>query len=188
MSINASKQALIDYLTNARSKREERGCLAQIETILFLKEKVTPDYHAYAVRYTSTTGQQWEEAWCMRANPDRVPENAWVWPTGTGSRTKAENRFVTTEDEQRAHESQPWIRLSGEEKPEGYWFLHGYLIANGYDVARVRMVPASGSVEVDEVQDGFVLFLKQCSLPIEFELYSPSHALIGKQRWDFEPL
>lgn len=36
------KQALIEYLTNARFHRDERGIMANVETLLFLQEKAGP--------------------------------------------------------------------------------------------------------------------------------------------------
>ena len=205
-----SKQALIRDLTNTKSKREEQGCLAKVETIRFLKEKALPGLHAYAVRYTSTTQQQWDEVRCFIQN---APEAGEVCHTSTtqqqwdganlithvthatmrlqqtlfGGRGKTENRGVTTEEERIEHGSQPWIKLSAMEG-SGHWLLYGTLIANGHDVASVRMIPPSGQVEEDEIHDGFVFFLSQGSPPIAFELYSPSHTLVGKQLWEFDPL
>ncbi|HZU67985.1 MAG TPA: hypothetical protein VFA09_11975 [Ktedonobacteraceae bacterium] len=186
MSTNDPKQVIIDYLSNTKSRREERGVLAQVETILFLKEKILPNLQAYAVRYMSTTGQQWDEAYCILPASDQ--DVAGIWPTSSGFRLKTENRLATTEEERGKHGSQPWIKLSGGEVVAGYWFLYGHLIANGYDVAHVRMIPASGPVEEDEVYDGVILLLSPCSPPIEFEFYNPSHTLIGKQLWDVAPL
>lgn len=205
-----SKQALIRDLTNAESKREERGCLAKVETIRFLKEKALPGLHAYAIRYTSTTHQQWDEVRCFIQNAHEAAEvrhtstthHQWdganritqvthatmcIRQTSFGGRGKTENRFVTTEEERIEHGSQPWIKLSAMEGA-GHWLLYGNLIANGHDVASVRMIPTSGQVEEDEIDDGFVLFLSQGSPPIAFELYSPSHTLVGKQLWEFDPL
>src|SRR5579883_2690198 len=66
----------------------------------------------------------------------------------------------------------------------GYRFFVGYLIANGQDVASVRMVPHVGPAEEDEVRDNTVLFLCECSHPVIFEFYNTLHALIATQRWN----
>ena len=179
MSLDTSKQKFIAYLTNTKTKREEHGCLAQAETILFLKEKELPDAHAYAVRYTSTTGQQWDEAHCFLHAPH---EGAGIRSTSFGIREKTADRFVATEEECTLHGSKPWVKLSGGER-DGYWLVYGHVITNGYDVAHVRMIPASGQMEEEEIHDGLVFFLSRCSPPMTFELYDLAHIAVEKQAW-----
>jgi hypothetical protein len=164
MSTDDPRQVVIDYLSDKKFQREKRGCLAKVETILFLKVKALPNLHAYAVRYTSTTDQQWDEA-CLVQNMNGS------WRCSSGFRGRTEDRFATTKEERVKNGSQPWIKVSATEE-SGYWFIYGNVIANNYDIASIRMVSAtSGQIEEDETHDGLVLFLSKCSLPIEFEFY-----------------
>lgn len=93
----------------------------------------------YAVRYTSTTGQQWDEAHCVVENSEGV------WRCSNGCRRKTENRFLTSEDDREKYASQPWINLSaGPTEEGGYWYVYGDVIENGHHVARIGMIPTSG--------------------------------------------
>ncbi len=65
-----------------------------------------------------------------------------------------------------------------------YRFLVGCLAENSQDVASVRMIPQTGYVEEDKVEDGTVLFLGEFSFPITFEFYNSAHMLLGTQLWD----
>ncbi len=101
-------------------------------------------------------------------------------PSAFGKKTA--DRFVATEEEHTVHGSQPWINLSGGER-DGYWLVYGHVITNGYDVTHVRMIPASGQMEEEEIHDGLVFLLSRCSLPMTFELYDLAHIVVGKQVW-----
>lgn len=102
------KQAVIDMLTNSnpQMKREERGILAKPESIHFLKEKNHQYVHAYVVRFTSTTNQQWYETSYVIQNADGS------FTRQSGIYSKAENCFLTDKV------AQPWLNVaSGGGKP-----------------------------------------------------------------------
>jgi hypothetical protein len=108
------KQAVINTLTNSnpQMKREERGILAEPESILFLKEKNHQYVHAYVVCYTSTTNQQWYDTSYVIQNTDGS------FTRRCGVYCKAEDRFLADKEAQVIHQFSPQLRLStGGGKP-----------------------------------------------------------------------
>lgn len=175
------RQAIIDYLSNSQSPREKKGYLAKAETVSFLKQKAFPDLQVHAVRYTSTTNQQWDEAISVIKREDSL------WQCSRSFRGKTEARFLITEEDRSKNEGQPWIKISATEEL-GYWFLYGNIITNDLNVVSVRMVPNGEQPEEEKVNDNLVLFVTKSSPPIEFEFYDPNHILLGKQLWGFTTL
>lgn len=109
MSAKDPKQAVINTLTNSnpQMKREERGILAKSESILFLKEKNHQYVHAYVVRYTSTTNQQWYDTSYVIQNADGS------FTRQCGVYCKAEHRFLTDKDAQVMYQHPPQLIVSG---------------------------------------------------------------------------
>ncbi|HJT55358.1 MAG TPA: hypothetical protein VJ761_02595 [Ktedonobacteraceae bacterium] len=180
MATDDPKHAIIEWLSDppeslAKMKREQ-GVLAEAATIQFLKVKSRGQLHLHAVQYESTTKQQWDETCYVER------DTAGFWHVKGSLRTKRENRYMVTEEDRKKYPSQPWVKLSGSEGSRCF-FLLGYIIDNGFDVTRVRLIASTGQVEEDSVQDGLVLFLidHPFPLPLEVELYNHSNTLIGRQ-------
>lgn len=152
------KQAVIAYLLYAHAKAP---------TIHFAKERSTPHYRVYGMKYEDVTGRQ---RYCLCF---LTRDESCLWSIG-----RAIFPYPVDEGEMNnIDKSRPRFILLGKD----IFTVFGHIIDPGSDVARVRLVCSNGLMLEDRVEDGLVLFSAHQRLekPFEVELYNNSDALLG---------
>jgi hypothetical protein len=152
------KQAVIAYLLYAN---------AEASTIHFVKERSTPHFRIYGMKYEDITGQQ---RYCLCF---LTRDESGLWSIGRAI-------FPDPVDEGEMNnidKSRPRFILLGKD----IFTVFGHIIDPGSDVARVRLVCSNGLMLEDRVEDALVLFSAHQRLekPFEVELYNHSGALLS---------
>src|SRR6266849_1153758 len=154
------KQVVIAYLLHAHAKAT---------TIHFAKERNTPRYRVYGMKYEDVTGRQ---RYCLCF---LTRDESGLWSIGRAI-------FPDPVDEGEMNnidKSRPRFILLGKDK----FTVFGHIIDPGSDVARVRLFCSNGLMLEDWVEDGLVLFSAHQRLekPFEVELFNSSGVLLGTQ-------
>jgi len=179
--INADhKQAIIAYLTapavitsdrdtggGRRAITSTGGMDARAETFQFGKQRSIPRRIVQHVFYENTQGMK------MSCTCELMQNDDGEWQFGGYSGGSAGGREALI----REH---PWANLGGGGWP-GRFFAGGYVVNNGLDIARVRLIADNGTILEDTVDDGYVLFLtdEQVGIPLQAELYDQEGKLIA---------
>jgi len=175
------EQALRDYLSapsvtiNARpapgtvgwQAAEFTGGLdAKPETIRVIKMRATPQRRVYAVSFETQAGRR------MRSTCSVRQDDAGQW------------HFVAASGADGSPpRPQPWVNLGGGGWPRQF-FAGGDVLANGLDVARVRLKAANGTEMEDAVEEGVVVFATddEVRMPVDAELVDRSGNVVGRHR------
>lgn len=132
--------------------------------IQFLKQRSIPGRIVQAIIYTDRAGQAIDFI-CYLAQDT---QGRWHFRGGTGRGSGTGTV--------RNH---PWVELAGGGWPHDF-YAGGYIVNQGSEVARVRLIASTGVTMEDSVDDQLVLFLTDQKVDIPFiaELYDRSGKLI----------
>lgn len=180
-------QVIIDYLSTTRiiisdeahsggwhKQRSSGGMSAKAETIRFLKERAMPRRQLHYVTFEDDTGRTLFFT-CYVTQDER---DAWQFHGGSGG--GGGGKMLVREH--------PWANLGGGGWPNDF-YAGGYVIDNGLDITRVRLIATNGTVLEDTVEDAIVLFLGQqpVEIPLQAELYDRTGTLVASHSaFDFK--
>jgi hypothetical protein len=180
MSVQDPEQAIREYLAannvvtasepvvgavGWRAETSTGGLDARPETIAFIKARAMPQRQVHAVSFQTHSGQRMRFICAVEQSSD----GAWHVAGGAGrSADGSPQRDV------------PWVNLGGG-WPK-HFYAGGDVLAEGQDVARVRLRAANGTELEDSVEDGVVLFVtdREVRTPIEVELLDRGGNVVGR--------
>jgi hypothetical protein len=173
------RQVIIDYLSVPAVTVSDKpmgsgwhaivsrgGTDARLETIQFGKQRSIPGKIIQFVTFEDMQEMKHDYTCYLIQNT----RGMWNFTGGAGGSDSA--RKIVREH--------PWANLGGGGWPDEF-YAGGYVIDNGLDIVRVRLVAHNGTVLEDTVQDGIVLFVTDAKveLPLQAELYDREDRLVA---------
>jgi hypothetical protein len=157
------------FIRSFLSASNASGVKADPASIQFPGERSIPGHRLYAVTFRDQTGQPYN-GHCVIEQ-----DKAGDWRVWGGSWSK--NAQVPP----RAY---PYVHLGGGGGYGHAFYACGTVSAQGYTIARVRLISKNGVELEDTVKGGLVLFLtdQYVALPAQVELYDQDDNLVSRHR------
>jgi hypothetical protein len=158
------------FIRSFLSASNASGVKADPATIQFLGERSIPGHRLYAVTFYDLAGQSYS-GHCVIEQ-----DKAGDWRVWGGSWSK--------NAQMPSPRTYPYVHLGGGGGYGHAFYACGTVSAQGYTIARVRLISKNGIELEDMVKGGLVLFLtdQDVALPVQVELYDQDNNLVSRHR------
>lgn len=167
MQAHDPRHIVAEYLLNTLSMRD--SSVIEPDSIRILRERSVLDFILYLVTYKDQEEQQLYAIIRVERN------EAGDWRFG--------GFHLVGGRDPRTVQELPRQVVSGASLDFRLFYAGGYVIHNGIQVTKVRLIDAGGHIFEDQVQDDGVFFVvseQRVEKPIQVELYDASNVLVAR--------